>query len=367
MLNHAMTNGVAKTHFGDPSVLVRLQRQIAEVRIRSQASRRVSISEVPAGPMVSVLDPATRPAEGMSADRDTDRRDQRIISHLRQFGGARILGAVASVEFADRLAHLYTSHPNCHAAVDYLMGEEILARQTGGAISGIRLLLHGDAGTGKTDFALAVAKCLNLPSEVISLSAAQAGAFLAGSETYWGNSQPGIVWKLLVQGSHSNPLFVLDEVEKAPSTWGDPLGALFQLLEQKSAEIFLDKSVPWLSVNAARCNWIGTANDADRLHPAIRSRFHEVRIESPSEAQLFELIQRLYGNLLKEFGLERDFPAQLAESDVSQLLGRSVRESKHILRMALASALREERTALHLQVSVPIGKRMNIGFLRETS
>lgn len=89
---------------------------------------------------------------------------------------------------------------------------------------------------------------------MISLSAAQAGAFLAGSETYWGNSQPGIVWKLLVQGGYANPLFVLDEVEKAPSTWGDPLGALFQLLEQKSAEIFLDKSVPWLSINAARCS-----------------------------------------------------------------------------------------------------------------
>ena len=333
--------------------LIALQTRIAALRIQSEVAKSslLTTAMVSQMPMATVFNPTIKLAEGMSADRDSTKRDERIMGLLRQRGAFRVLGAAAAPALAEEISRLYDSHANFKEAIDYVLGEEILARQRDGAICGVRLLLHGDAGVGKTDFALSLAKLLNLPSEVLSLSSAQAAAFLAGSEQYWSNTQPGIVWKQLIQGTHANPLFVLDEIDKVTDRWGDPLGALYQLLEPRSAAIFCDKSVPWLPVDASRANWIATANDPETLHPAIRSRFIEVEVTSPSETALRSLIQKLYANLLTEFSLTDRFPQEISADQAKTLLGGSIRDSKRTLRAALAQALRDGATELSLKVA----------------
>ncbi|MGE5621482.1 MAG: AAA family ATPase [Candidatus Bathyarchaeota archaeon] len=314
--------------------------------------------------MAPVFKMPTVPPEGLSADRDATKRDERLMSLLRERGTLRLLGAVASPALAEAIAGLHATHPNFSAAIDFVLGEEILARQQGGALCGLRLLVHGAAGVGKTDFALSLSKLLGVPSEVLSLSSAQASATLAGSEQYWGNTQPGLVWKALVQGTHANPLFILDEVDKVTDRWGDPLGALYQLLEPRSAAIFADKSVPWLPVDASRAHWIATANDPSTLHPAIRSRFVEVEITPPSADCLAGIVQRLYAELLAEFGLAGRFPEALPATHLQALSGRSIRDTKRLLRTALAQALREGDPQLALApmaTSAPPSQR--IGFV----
>ena len=348
------------------SKLTELQARIAALRVKSQAAQYDGATLPVAGqsPMTSVFNPLIKPPEGLSADRDATKRDEQIMSLLRERGARRVLGAVASPVLADAIGQLYDSHANFNAAVDYILGEEVLARQQCNALCGLRLLLHGGAGVGKTDFALTLAKLLAVPGEVISLSSAQAAAALAGSEQYWSNTQPGAIWKQLIQGSHANPLFVLDEVDKASNQWGDPLGALYQLLEARTASIFCDKSVPWLPVDASKINWIATANDPGSLHPAIRSRFVEIEVTSPSEGALRQLIQRLYINLLTEFDLIDRFPSELSVVQTTVLLGGSIRDAKRILRAALGQALRDNSKELTLKVATPqIITRQRIGFL----
>ena len=297
------------------------------------------------------------------ASSDNKRRTTQIVKTLRERGAQRILGAKASPEIAEAIGRLYDSHPNFSSAVDYVLGEEILARQRDGAVSGLRLLLHGGAGVGKSDFSLTLAKLLGVPCEVISLSSAQASAHLGGSEEYWGNTQPGTVWKRLVQGTHANPIFVLDEIDKVCHNWGDPLGALYQLLEPKTAAIFADKSVPWLPIDTRYCNWIATANDVHAIHEAIRSRFTEIEVTSPSENALAQLVQRLYANLLDEFALTDRLASELTDAQTRTLIGGSIRDAKRILRSAIASALRHGKREITIEPAVSPSTSQRIGFI----
>jgi len=348
------------------SPLADLQAFIAALRITAQVAQTAGLSTATMSdlPMAAVFDPAIKPREGLSVDRDLTKRDEKIVSVLRERGALRVMGAVACPSLAQAISQLYESHANFSAAIDYVLGEEILARQRGEALCGLRLLLHGGAGVGKTDFSLSLARLLDVPAEVISLSSSQAAAYLAGSEQYWSNTQPGIVWRQLIQGNHANPIFVLDETDKVSANWGDPLGALYQLLEPRSASIFCDKSIPWLPIDASRCNWIATANDPESLHPAIRSRFVEVEVSSPSEDALRNLLQKLYSDLLAEFSLADRFPEMLPPEQAGVLLGGSIRDAKRLLRSAVAQALRDGRGAVTLMPPVPIGvSRQRIGFV----
>lgn len=351
------------------ATLASVREKVAAMRVLTEATRIAGAVVPPTAPigdsrMVPVFQLPIKRPETLSSDRDDVKREERILATLNQRGALRLLGAEATPQLAESIARLYQTHANFSTAIDHVLTEEVLMRQTGGSVCGLRVLLTGGAGIGKTDFSLSLAKLLGLPCQVISMSSSQSAAHLGGSETFWGNSKPGVVWESLVQGSYANPLFILDEIDKAPDNWGSPLGALFQLLEPRTAAVFTDKSVPWLPIDASRVNWICTANDSGQLHPAIRSRFIEIAIEVPEEAALRALVQSLYESLLQEFGLIDRFPAQLSRAAEDALLGQSVRESKRLLRSALGQALRSGEK--ELSVSSPpaqAASNQRIGFI----
>lgn len=344
-----------------------LRARIAAERVRAEAIRRMPTTSerpsLPEMPMVPIFQMPLPEAEALTSDRDVTKREERIRNLLNERGALRLLGALANQELADSLASLYQSHPNFSAATDYVLGEAALARQKGGALVGLRILLTGPAGVGKTDYALRLSRLLGLPSQVISMSNAQSSAAIGGSETYWSNTAPGLVFQGLVQGDYSNQLFSLDELEKCATTWGDPAGALYQLLEDKTASVFRDKSVPWLEVDCSRVNWIATVNHAELLHEAIRSRFTEIAVTAPPEGQQRLLVQRLYGALLAEFALADRFPIHLSQSSEDVLVATSVREAKRMLRAALAWALRNNAAEIVVPAEMTATTNQRIGFV----
>lgn len=344
-----------------------LRARIAAARVRADAIRRMPTASespsLPEMPMVPIFQTPLPEAEALTSDRDVTKREERIRNLLNERGALRLLGALANQELVDSLASLYGSHPNFSAATDYVLGEAVLARQKGDALCGLRILLTGPAGVGKTDYALRLSRLLSLPSQVISMSNAQSSAAIGGSETYWGNTKPGLIWESLVQGDYANPLFVLDELEKAATAWGDPAGALYQLLESQTATVFRDKSVPWLEVDCSRVNWIATVNHAELLHEAIRSRFSEIAVTAPPEGQQRQLVQRLYSALLAEFALADRFPAHLSQSSENVLVATSVREAKRMLRAALALALRNNTAEIVVLAETTATTNQRIGFV----
>lgn len=335
------------------STLDALRVHISTLRLRAKAAKtlggNVSQTDIKFAP---VFDSDLVFSDSLSADSDATNRSKKLIANLKKTGPLRILGAVAGPELAEQIAGLYETHSNFSPAIDYILGEEILARQHGGAITGLRLLLSGSAGVGKTDFSMTLAKILGLPCEAIGLSSSQAAATLGGSEEYWGNTKPGCVFTNLIMGTHANGLYVLDEIDKTCTNWGDPLGALYQLLEIKTSSVFSDKSFPWLPVNASLCNWIATANDTASMHPAMLSRFVEVKIGMPSSEALRSIVGRLYSDLLVEFAATGKFPDELTQRQTDVLLGLSIRDAKKIIRSALATALRTGCGEIELQSNI---------------
>lgn len=348
-------------------VLNNVRTKISTCRVRSGAARRMRTGEnLPSlsdARMVPVFKTPIPQMETLSADKDVVKREEQIRSVLLQRGPLRVLGATACPELAESLETLYRSHPNCSTATDYVLGEEMLARQLGEALGGLHILLTGPAGVGKTDYALMLARLLGVPSQIIAMSNAQTSAAIGGSETYWGNTKPGAVWESLIQGDFANPLFILDELEKGSSNWGDPLGALYQLLEPKTAAAFRDKSVPWLEIDASKICWIATVNHPERLHPAIRSRFTEIAVTAASGEQQRTLVQSLYAQLLAEFRLTERFPARLAVQSEDVLISLSIREAKRRLRAALAHALRTNADAVVVAREVGETGGRRIGFV----
>jgi ATP-dependent Lon protease len=351
----------------EDNLLLDLRREIAALRVKSEAAKAIPAGDgatiVSTLPMVPIFATPLPDLESLNADRDVQRRQERIRKVLSERGAMRLLGAIATDELEHALTALYDSHPNFAEATTYVLGELALARQKGRAVVGVRLLLSGDAGTGKTDYSLTLSKILGVPSSVIGMSSAQASAALAGSETYWSNSEPGLIWTSLVNGQYANPLIVLDELEKASTAWGDPGGALYQVLEPRTASSFVDKSVPWLPVDASHVSWVATVNSPERLHPAIRSRFVEVHVQPPSEACLRKVIQRLYLDLLSEFDLVGRFPEVLGEESESALLGVSIRDAKRMLRAAVAVALRVHADQVVVQPENRRDQARRIGFI----
>jgi len=354
----------------DGSQVRALREQIAELRLRARVAQaqpeRVETLGCRRSAAVRIFDPEVRPRKSMSAERDVSRRQDELLKLLRERGPMRLIGAQAGEALADRIAMLHVSHPNFATATDYLLQEEILARHRGKGLAGIRLLLHGGAGLGKTDYALHLAELIGLPTQVIGFSSAQASAALGGSETYWSNSEPGIVWKELIEGDFANWVCVMDEIDKADKRAGDPLGALYQLLEERSAKIFTDKSVPWLPVDASYINWIATANDLSLIHPAILSRFTLIEAMELTVGQRAQLAQRLYRQVVDEHGLQGKLSDTLEDKALKQLTRGSVRDLKRILRQAVAIALRRGAKRIEVSSEIPAPARTReIGFIRQ--
>lgn len=352
-----------------PPALPALRERIAELRVRSDAARQ----QVAAGidlfaanaPMVDVFQTPVPETAVLTTDRDVLKREEQIRKLLRERGPRRLLGAVADPALAERLTDLYRTHPNFSSAIDVVVGEEQLARQRGTAITGLRLLLTGKPGIGKTDFSQTLSDKMGVPMVMIAMGTAQSTSALGGSDVHWGNTRPGRVFEALIQDAHgiANPVVVLDELEKCNSHWGDPAAALYQLLEQRTAARFTDKSVPWLEVDASMINWVATVNDVSQLHEAIVSRFIVIEAGAPPEAQLRGLVQSLYSALLAEFALTETFPLHLERQSEDALIGGSIRDAKRRLRTALGEALRIGAQEL---VITPIGTpavQRRIGFV----
>lgn len=170
------------------------------------------------GQLVQIFDPSivARVAEG-GLDADEERKSGRrrqIARQLQVSGHQRLLGACVTDALTERIAALKASHPNFAEVSKEIEREAVLAQFGNASVTGLRLLLVGPPGVGKTDYALRLAEALGVPTQLVSMSTAQASAHLGGSDEYWSNTRPGAVFEAITSGRHANPIIVLDEIEK---------------------------------------------------------------------------------------------------------------------------------------------------------
>ena len=219
-----------------------------------------------------------------------------LYNRMKRAGDVRYVVKPCALKALDEL---YASCPNFGPVIDDIKKQLALAISGDQPVSFTPILLLGEPGLGKTHFAKSLAKVLGTGFELVSMCSLTAGWILSGASSQWTNAKPGKVADALINGEFANPLFVLDEIDKAGGdSRYDPLGALYSLLEPVTARRFRDEFVD-LELDASHILWVATANDARSIPEPILSRMNVYTIERPDAEGARAIAACIYRELLE--------------------------------------------------------------------
>ncbi|MFN7221327.1 MAG: AAA family ATPase [Burkholderiales bacterium] len=258
--------------------------------------------------------------------------------------------------------------PNFSDAVEVLAGAAALSSLNQSAFHFAPLLLLGPPGVGKTHFACELARVAGVDEGVIHMETTSAGWILSGMHRGWLNASPGKVAELLVNAKCSNPVIVVDEVDKASDGKYNSLSPLYGLLEQKTAKVFEDECLN-LPLDASGINWILTANSLENVPEPLVSRMTVLNISPPSPEQLRVVVASIYADLRSSNPWGSHFETQLSEDVIDLLTGATPRHARAWLIHALGRAAEARRSKLEAIDLAATGKRKkadkeSMGFLR---
>lgn len=243
-------------------------------------------------------------------DSDTSTRATKAIKRLHELGPTRPLKSPAP-NWHEEVNGLRKNFPNFSQVISTIIEPHLALIHSGIKHKMPAVLLIGAPGVGKTQFARNLAALMCVPSLFLPMNSETNASALAGSSTFWSNSNPGRLFELLAWGTKgespvANPLIILDEVDKVTADRYDPLAALYSLLEEETASKFEDQSLPDIVFDASNVRYILTANDASTIPEPILSRVIQFHIPMPTLLEQREITKSIFRSLIVKLDLEFD-------------------------------------------------------------